>query len=68
MDKKVGKKFIAYKKEGKDMAVLAKPINRIDVVSKQDSQDFVRKFNKNKVSKEFMDSCKKAGKLFGGKK
>lgn len=47
------------------MAVLAKPINRIAVINKQESREFVRKFNENKVTKEFLDSCKKAGKLFG---
>lgn len=62
------KKCFADKKEGKDMAVLAKPINRMTVVKKQESQDFIREFNENKVTKEFMDSCKKAGKLFGKRK
>lgn len=50
------------------MAVMAKPVKRIDVISKKDSPEFVRKFNENKVSNEFLNSCKKAGKLFGGKK
>mgnify|MGYP004548981671 FL=1 len=49
------------------MAVLAKPINRIAVVKKQDSQAFVREFNENKVTKDFLESCRKAGKLFGKK-
>ena len=47
------------------MAVLAKPINRIPIIKQENSEQFVREFNKNKVSKEFMESCKKAGKLFG---
>lgn len=55
-------------REGKNMAALAKPINRIAVIKRQESQEFVREFNENKVSKEFLDSCKKAGKLFGGRK
>ena len=42
------------KKEGMNMATLAKPINK-----------FVREFNKNKVSKDFMVSCEKASRLFG---
>lgn len=50
------------------MAVLAKPINKISVIKKNDSQEFVRKFNENKVSKEFLDSCTKAGNLFGKRK
>ena len=56
------------KKEGNNMAVLAKPINRIAVIKKQESQVFVREFNENKVTKDFLDSCKKAGKLFGKRK
>ena len=56
------------KKEGKSMAVLTKPINRIAVIKRQESQEFVREFNENKVSKEFLDSCKKAGRLFGKRK
>lgn len=58
-------KHLMNKKEGNDMAALAKPINRIAVIKKQDSQEFVREFNKNKVTKEFLESCKKAGRLFG---
>lgn len=56
------------KKEGKSMAVLAKPINRIAVISKEESPKFVREFNQNKVTKDFLVSCKKAGKLFGKSK
>ena len=56
------------KKEGKSMAVLAKPINRVAIIKRQESQEFVREFNENKVSKEFLDSCKKAGRLFGKRK
>lgn len=56
------------KKEGKNMAVLAKPINRIPVIKRQESQEFVREFNENKVTKDFLESCKKAGKLFGKRK
>lgn len=52
------------KRAGKNMAVLAKPINRVTVISKKDSLEFVREFNENKVTKEFLYSCKKAGKLF----
>ena len=46
------------------MAVLAKPINRISVIKKQES----REFNQNKVTNDFLESCKKAGKLFGKRK
>lgn len=56
------------KKEGKSMAVLAKQINRIFVIKKQESQEFVCQFNKNKVTKNFLETCKKAGKLFDKRK
>lgn len=49
------------------MAVLAKPINRIFVIKKRESQEFVREFNQNKVTKDFLESCEKAGKLFDKK-
>ncbi len=50
------------------MAVLAKPINKVTVIKEQETPNFVREFNNNKVSKEFLDSCKKAGRLFGKRK
>lgn len=50
------------------MAVLAKPINKISVIKEKDSRKFVCEFNENKVTKEFLSSCEKAGNLFGKKK
>lgn len=50
------------------MAVLAKPLDKITVIEQKDSPKFLREFNKNKVTDEFLDSCKKAGKLFGRRK
>lgn len=47
------------------MAVLAKPVNKIPIVKEQNSREFIRKFNENKISTELLESCKKAGKLFG---
>ena len=55
-------------KEGISMAVMAKPSNRMPLIKKEDSREFVLEFNKNKVSEEFLKSCKKAGQLFGKKK
>lgn len=49
------------------MAVLAKPINRIFVIKKREFQEFVREFNQNKVTKDFLELCEKAGKLFDKK-
>ena len=56
------------KKEEKKMAVLEKPINRVSVIKSEDSPKFIQEFNKNKVSKEFLNTCKKAGDLFAGRK
>lgn len=50
---------------GNNMAVLAKPINKVSVIQEKDSRKFVQDFNNNRVSKEFLDTCKKAGSLFG---
>ena len=57
-----------HEKEGERMAVLAKSSDKISIIKKQESQKFVREFNENKVGKEFLDSCKKAGRLFERKK
>lgn len=56
------------KKEEKKMAVLEKPINRVSVIKSEDSPKFIQEFNKNKVSKEFLNTCEKAGDLFAGRK
>lgn len=50
------------------MPVLAKPLNKLTLIKKENSQAFIREFNKNKVSDEFLNSCKKAGELFAKKK
>lgn len=68
ISERADKKSITDEKEGKDMAVLAKPINKVTVIKEQDSRAFIREFNENKVSKEFLDSCKKAGRLFAKNK
>lgn len=58
----------ANEQEGIEMAVFAKPINRVIIVKEKNSQEFVREFNQNRVSKDFLNSCKKAGKLFEKRK
>lgn len=68
MYKEENKNRLADKKEGEGMAVLAKPINRITVIKSPESQTFVREFNGNKLTDNFLDSCKKAGRLFGKRK
>lgn len=35
-----------------------------DVDNIRESKIFIKEFNKNKISDEFLDSCNKAGKLF----
>lgn len=47
------------------MPKLTKPINRITII--KETQKFVREFNKNKVKKEFLESCEKANRLFSNK-
>lgn len=41
------------------------PDNRIVLVKAQDLPEFISSFNENKISKELLASCRKAGKLFG---
>ncbi len=55
-------------KEEINMAVLEKPVNKITVIKKEDSSAFIKEFNRNIVSKEYMNSCKKAGDLFAKRK
>ena len=45
--------------------ILAKPVNRKRVIPYQHSKQFISDFNKNKVSDDFLQSCKKTGNLFG---
>lgn len=68
MMQKDSEKEKCTKEENDIMAVLAKPVNKISVIQEKDSRAFVRDFNKNKVSEEFLNSCKKAGKLFDKRK
>ena len=51
-------------KEDNDMAVLAKPSNRAVMIQAEKSKDFLEQFNKGVVSKDFLETCKKAGDLF----
>lgn len=44
-----------------------KQINRLPIVKEKDSREFICRFNNNKVTKEFLESCKKVGKLFRNK-
>lgn len=44
-----------------------KSTNVLPIIKEKDSKEFIRCFNNNKVTKEFLESCKKAGKLFKNK-
>ena len=50
------------------MSILAKPVNQIPTIEEKDAKKFVQHFNNSKVSPEFLESCKKAGKLFRTRK
>ena len=61
------KKDSSNEKEVGDM-VLTKPINKIEIIKNDNTKKFIHEFNKNKVSTEFLGSCKKAADLFGKQK
>lgn len=44
---------------------MIKTINRITIIKEKDTSEFFKNFNANKISNELLESCKKAGKLFG---
>lgn len=48
---------------GTNMTAVTKPINRMTTIKTRESAEFIKKFNKNKVSQEFLEFYKKAGKL-----
>ena len=52
------------------MAGLAKSPrgNRTKIIRVKDKKEFIKAFNEAKPKKEFFDSCRKAGELFGVKK
>lgn len=45
------------------MTAVTEPINRMTTIKTRESAEFIKKFNKNKVSQEFLEFYKKAGKL-----
>ncbi|WP_155512754.1 hypothetical protein [Anaerostipes hadrus] len=52
------------KKENINDKIIKTCKKRMVVIKKESSRQFLQEFNKNQVTKEFMDSCKKAGELF----
>ena len=55
------------RKEATDKAIKKWNNRKIDMNNILSSKYFVEEFNENKVSDDFLDSCDKAGKLFGRK-
>lgn len=49
------------------MTILAKPSNKVPVIRVNDREKFVEAFNNSMPSKELLESCEKAGELFGQK-
>lgn len=45
-----------------------KPISKLTIIKEQNSKAFIKEFNKNKISNQLLDSCRKAGQLFGSGK
>lgn len=41
---------------------------RTPVIRVKDKKEFIRQFNDSTPTKEFFESCRKAGELFGSKK
>ena len=56
------------KKEVEHMTILAKLVRTMPVIKEKDTKAFIKHFNESKVSTEFLETCKKAGKLFGTNK
>jgi len=50
------------------LAVNNKPVNKPFAVKKEKSSQFIKEFNSNKISSEFLEKCKKAGRLFNNDK
>lgn len=51
-------------KEDDYMAVLAVPSNRLPVIDKNKTIKFIKESNENKLTKEFLEECKKDSALF----
>lgn len=41
--------------------------NKLTIIKENDTKKFIENFSKNKVSKKFLESCKKANELFKNK-
>lgn len=43
----------------------SKRLNRLPVIKAKDSKQFIKEFNEHLPTKEMIESCRKAGKMFG---
>ena len=46
------------------MAVFAKPVRQMIRVKAEDTEDFLKRFNEHVITKEQIDLCEAAGRLF----
>ena len=49
---------------GNTMAVFAKPVRQMIRVKAEDTEDFLKRFNEHVITKEQIDLCEAAGRLF----
>lgn len=47
------------------MTILAKPSDSLPVIKADKAKEFINEFNKSTPTKEMVETCRKAGKLFG---
>ena len=53
-----------YEKRRNTMAVFAKPVRQMIRVKAEDTEDFLKRFNEHVITKEQIDLCEAAGRLF----
>lgn len=64
MGKETKKDLYTKDKEVDQMAVLAKPSNRITQINADSTKKFLKEFNNNKPTDEFLKTCRSASELF----
>lgn len=48
--------------------IATRPVTKMPIIQADKSREFIRQFNRNVGSSDFIDSCKKAGRLFKKRK
>lgn len=61
---KNSQKVLKKKKEGVNMAVLAKPCSKLPFVPADKSKEFIIESNKNKLTPKFFKKCEKSSSIF----